>query len=64
MRAGAPPDNHNDIDEYRDGYRELFGIVRSTSTLEEAFTTMGESRLSQTVMAGQRLTDQIEFACE
>jgi hypothetical protein len=63
MRGGAPPDNHNDIDDYRDGYRELFAIVRSTSTLEEAFTTMGESRLSKTVMAGQRLTAQIQFAC-
>jgi hypothetical protein len=63
MRGGAPPDNHNDIDDYRDGYRELFGIVRSTPTLAEAFVTMGESRLSETVMAGQRLTDQIEFAC-
>ncbi len=61
-RAGAPPDNHNDIDAYHAGYVSLFGTLRSADTLEDAYRDWSRTR-AETVLAGKRLNDQVTYLC-
>jgi hypothetical protein len=62
-RAGAPPDNVNDIDDYHQGYLLLFAALRDHATIEDAYQSFGISQLRDLSDAGARLTKQIQFTC-
>jgi hypothetical protein len=62
-RAGAPPDNVNDIDDYHQGYLLMFAALRDHATIEDAYQAIGIAKLRELTDAGARLTKQIQFTC-
>jgi hypothetical protein len=64
MSSGAAPILVNDIQQYRQGYDQLFDAVSNSGSLDEVYAKVDRVTLARSTNAAQLVGAQIEFACE
>ncbi len=64
MASGAAPALVHDIERYRGGYDEFFDVIASSSTLDEVYTELDHSALTESTDAAREVGAQITVECE
>ena len=64
MSSGAAPILVNDIQQYRQGYDQLFDAVASSGNMDEVYAKVDRVALARSTNAAQQVGAQVEFECE